>query len=271
MKVNKKVKKLWVEEGVKVAKGINDQNSAAGLISNMPEFIRFRTETELKHLFRKYDFSNKSVLDIGCGPGRLSIEMGRRSKCLVGIDLSSDFVDLAKQNALINDLDNVDFYCTDLYELGLNQKFDIVFIGGVLLYFTDDEINEVLLYLKDRYLKPGADIIIREPMSYLGKREETNIDIKRTKLEYEAIFNSAGFQLSYSKETFIHCPPFKYYTSLSSEKRNKKLIVIFFRILFTINGKLDWFFQQLGPSYVNNVSKNWTIKQNYMFFSLDEK
>lgn len=268
MKNSKKedIRDLWRREGEKVQSGENDLNSAAALIDNMEEYVRFRTETEMRHLFSKYDFKGKTLLDIGCGPGRLSFIFAQKCEFVYGIDFSKGFIEVAKEEQQRRNIENVQFENISLEYLKVDRKFDTVFIGGVLLYMTDEEIVSQLTQLKENYLVQHGDILIREPVSYLGKEEVTDIDIKRTPEQYISLFSQAGFELIYTNETFMHSPFFKYYERMSTTKRKRMLIRILFRFLFRINSLLDPTFLSFGERYKKRVSKNWTIKQKFFFF-----
>lgn len=268
MKDNRKedVRTLWDREGEKVKSGENDLNSAAALISNMEEYVRFRTETEMRHLFSRYDFKGKQLLDIGCGPGRLSFILAQKCSFVYGIDFSKGFIEVAKAQQAENNIRNIQFENTALEDLETSQKFDVAFIGGVLLYMTDDEILQQLAILKNQSLVPNGEILIREPVSYLGKEQHTDIDVKRTAEQYIGLFRKAGFELTYTNETFMHCPFFRFYEKLGEERRQKTFNKLLFRVLFKLNSWVDPLFLSFGEKYKKRVSKNWTIKQKYFFF-----
>ncbi len=260
------VRNLWDREGEKVKSGENDLNSAAALIDNMEEYVRFRTNAEIHHLFSKYNFKGKQVLDIGCGPGRLSFIIARKCDFVYGIDFSKGFIEVAKAQQQQNKISNVQFEDTSLEDLKVEKKFDTAFIGGVLLYMTDEEILIHLAELKQNFLVPNGDVLIREPVSYLGKEQHTELDVKRTSEQYIELFKKAGFDLTYMNETFMHCPFFRFYEGLAEHKRKKAFYRITFRILFKLNSWVDPIFLSFGEKYKNRVSKNWTIKQKYFFF-----
>ncbi|OKP93085.1 hypothetical protein A3842_00075 [Paenibacillus sp. P3E] len=66
---------------------------------------------------------NNCILDIGCGPGRHSLELARRGFKSVGVDISSEFIKYANQ-AAINEKLNAEFLVADARELTFNQEFD---------------------------------------------------------------------------------------------------------------------------------------------------
>ncbi|MDI3477268.1 MAG: hypothetical protein PWQ59_793 [Thermoanaerobacterium sp.] len=72
------------------------------------------------------------VLDIGCGPGRYSMEFARRAKRVTGLDISPKMIQYAMENGKKAGLDNVCFKLISWEELALEEqnwikKFDLVF------------------------------------------------------------------------------------------------------------------------------------------------
>lgn len=264
-----KIQKLWDNEAEKVLKGKNDPFSAATLLDNMEEYARFRTKVEMQHLYSISEFKGKSLLDIGCGPGRLSFLFAKYCSYVLGIDISETFLSIAKQIKDIKRISNIDFKNMSITNINLDQKFDIIFIGGVLLYFDDMEVVRCIREIKNHYLNKNGRIIIREPISYLGRDFKDEQDVKRTEKSIEKLFKLAQMKTIYSKETFMHCPFYRFYKSIPPQNRNKWLYKYTFRFLFAINSLVDPLFLSFNPAYQKIVSKNWTVKQKFMIFQTE--
>ncbi|SDE82314.1 class I SAM-dependent methyltransferase [Sporomusa acidovorans] len=76
--------------------------------------------------------ANAEVLDIGCGPGRYSIEFAHRAQRVTGIDISPKMLEYAGENARRHKLDNILFKLSpwetlNLEEFGWQEKYDLVF------------------------------------------------------------------------------------------------------------------------------------------------
>lgn len=54
-----------------------------------------------------------SVLDVCCGPGRVSVVAAERARCVTGIDSAEKMLDAARANAAERGLDNVEFRLQD--------------------------------------------------------------------------------------------------------------------------------------------------------------
>jgi ubiquinone/menaquinone biosynthesis C-methylase UbiE len=77
------------------------------------------------------------VLDVGCGPGRHSLALAQRGIDVLGIDLSPDFVALARENDT-----TARFETKDVRELDYDAEFDALIClcqGGFGLLGGDDD------------------------------------------------------------------------------------------------------------------------------------
>lgn len=84
----------------------------------------------------------QTILDLACGAGRHAISMGKRGNTVVGIDLSSHSIEIAKETARKEQLSNVFFYIKDMRAFRLNRKFDFVFnLFTSFGYFDTKEDN----------------------------------------------------------------------------------------------------------------------------------
>jgi len=65
------------------------------------------------------------ALDIGTGSGIIALLMARKARFVLGIDVNPKAVELARENARINDIKNVEFRISNLFE-NVEGKFDII-------------------------------------------------------------------------------------------------------------------------------------------------
>lgn len=81
------------------------------------------------------DYSEKTILDLGCGIGVFSKDFSTKAKRVVGIDISEKCIDYAKNK---NGSHNIDYFIMDINNLNLiKEKFDIVFSDMVFNYIED--------------------------------------------------------------------------------------------------------------------------------------
>jgi SAM-dependent methyltransferase len=84
------------------------------------------------------------VLDAGCGPGRHALELAQRGIAVVGVDLSPDFVALARAGATHLP---AEFLEADVRDLSFTNEFDAVIClcqGGFGLLGGDDRELDVI-------------------------------------------------------------------------------------------------------------------------------
>jgi len=107
--------------------------------------------------------TGNSILDVGCGIGRLSIEMAHRvgpSGRVVAIDYSREQLDIAQANAEAEGIENISFVEISAENLTeLNQCFDIVFCRFVLCHLPQPE--QILREICE-CVKPGGHLVNEE-------------------------------------------------------------------------------------------------------------
>ena len=76
--------------------------------------------------------TSMSVLDVGCGPGEVSLlaaELVGETGRVLGIDASVDMLEVAQTRVQTVGLKHVTFQAADLRSLTLDQQFDVL-VGG---------------------------------------------------------------------------------------------------------------------------------------------
>src|SRR5436190_3980583 len=124
-----------------------------------------RTEAEVNRaLTMLRPEGGERVLDLACGSGRHSLELVRRGFSVVGSEISSELVAIAKEEAASQNLEAT-FLEGDLRELDFDGEFDIVLNlnDGAVGYFETDEENHRTFEVISRALKPGGRNLIQVP------------------------------------------------------------------------------------------------------------
>ena len=125
-------------------KWINEQNwyQTINLKQGLATTGKLNTDSRIPW-FDKFDFSNKTVLDIGCNSGQYSLyakKAGARS--VTGLDVNENRIYQAKMLALNEDID-VDFHLAGIEQVAKFGKFDIVICIAVVT-----EVENVLMALR---------------------------------------------------------------------------------------------------------------------------
>ena len=82
---------------------------------------------------------DKSVLDIGCGSGRVCFLLAKEGARVTGIDYARSMIELAKKyQRQLSGVDNIEFLCSDfMSDFTEEKKFDISIALGVFDYIED--------------------------------------------------------------------------------------------------------------------------------------
>lgn len=95
-----------------------------------------------------------SVLDAGCGTGRVAIELDRRGIEVVGVDLDPGMLATARRKA-----PELTWIEDDLATVTLNRRFDVVVMAGnVMIFLTPGSEGAVVANLA-RHLAPGGALV----------------------------------------------------------------------------------------------------------------
>ena len=101
-----------------------------------------------------------AVLDMGCGPGTITVGLARRARAVVGVDTSAEMVDSARRRAADAGLDNASFEVGSAYDLPWDGgSFDVVYAHQVMQHLSDPvrALREAR-----RVLRPGGLVAVRD-------------------------------------------------------------------------------------------------------------
>ena len=124
------------------------------------------------------------ILDMGCGTGRHTLELGRRGYHVTGVDLSDGMLDQARQTAASEGITTVTFQQADATQYAANAKFDRIYCvceGSLGLIGTGENPQEHdMTVLKNLYnaLKPGGKMLITvlNAMRHIRLHSQADVD-----------------------------------------------------------------------------------------------
>jgi SAM-dependent methyltransferase len=99
-------------------------------------------------------FEPASVLDAGCGTGRVAIELARRGIVVAGVDADPDMLERARRKA-----PDIDWTVADLATFDLGRTFDIVVLAGNVLPFVEPSDRAAAVRGCARHLAPGGRLV----------------------------------------------------------------------------------------------------------------
>jgi SAM-dependent methyltransferase len=123
-----------------------------------------------------------SVLDAGCGMGRVAIELVRRGIAADGVDLDADLLAYATRNA-----PHIRWHHADLATMELSQRYGMVAMPGNVMIFCRDADRSAVVARAAAHLVPDGLLVAGFS---LEQREGA-----LTLAEYDELCAAAGLQL----------------------------------------------------------------------------
>ncbi len=102
----------------------------------------------------------RTVLDAGCGTGRVATELARRGIEVVGVDLDEQMLDAALTKA-----PDLDWRSGDLVDVtiadgnGHTREFDVVAMAGNVMIFVAPGTEAAVVANLARHLRPGGHLV----------------------------------------------------------------------------------------------------------------
>jgi ubiquinone/menaquinone biosynthesis C-methylase UbiE len=105
------------------------------------------------------DLKYKSVLDMPCGTGSISLPLLKNAKTLTLIDISSNMLSIAKSNIPDDEKHKVTFINNDFFNIDIKPNtYDLVICLGLLAHVNSPE---QLLNKLSHIISPGGYLIIQ--------------------------------------------------------------------------------------------------------------
>lgn len=119
----------------------------------------------------------ESILDVGCGSGRHSVELAKRGYGVTGIDFSTQLIAAGQRTIEEQGLLNlVTLYCGDAREYELARQFDYaICLYDVIGSFASDAENVHLVENMYRHLRPGGLLLASVMNGELTAAKATNV------------------------------------------------------------------------------------------------
>lgn len=171
-----------------------------------PQFRAFFEERVISELLTNHLFKlnkNMTVLDLGCGGGRWCVYFAERCGHVIGVDISPSSLKIAEEYARLNNQGGkIQFVCSSIPDFLPTQKLDLVFIGGVANYLSDESLSTTLDALSS-HMGDDAVFIIRDSIANKGHEIDRGYFTRyRTLDEFETVMGHRGFKLIGRRSAF---------------------------------------------------------------------
>jgi SAM-dependent methyltransferase len=122
----------------------------------------------------------KTVLDAGCGTGRVAIELARRGIDVEGVDIDEGMLGRAREKA-----PEIEWHLDDIATVDLGRQFDVIVMAGNVMIFLAPGAEGAVLKNMARHLAPGGKVVagFQLSMGYLELEE------------YDRLAEEAGLEL----------------------------------------------------------------------------
>lgn len=131
-----------------------------------------------------------TVLDAGCGTGRVAVELARGGIEVVGVDLDPSMLATARRQA-----PEVTWVQADLTRLALGRTFDVVVMAGNVPLFTPPGTQAALVAGVGRHVAPGGRLVAG-----------FSLDRGYTTDDYDTHAAAAGLELTERYATWDRAP-----------------------------------------------------------------
>ena len=122
---------------------------------------------QLDRVLARHPVARGMCLDVGCGTGVWLEQLARRFAHVDGIDLSAQMVASANARIAAHGVANARVEQGSVADLAPGRVYDLIFVGGLLMYVDDVQLDDVVARLAAR-LAPGGVMILRES-TYAGR------------------------------------------------------------------------------------------------------
>lgn len=150
------------------------------------------------------DYNAKDVLEVGCGPGHISLELARNGFNVTGIDISKEAIKVAnklkKENPFKKNFGNLVYLRKSFQDFKAEKKFDAICFLLSLHHFED--LDKILLKVKKLLRKNGRIIVVEPAVDWFSEKNAFFVGALRVLLSY---FNAwyENLNLPENEEDFL--------------------------------------------------------------------
>ncbi len=145
------------------------------------------------------------VLDYGCGPGLMTNQFTKHAKEILGLDISSKMIDVARRNAKEDKIENIEYIQSTIFDEKFEHESFNVITAFNVLHLVEDErktmkrINELLnpggLFISETVCLDEKKSFLRFVFKLIGKMGIVPNLIHYNSSELENLIKESKFQI----------------------------------------------------------------------------
>lgn len=145
----------------------------------------------------------KSILELACGTGIVSVELANLGHKVTGLDLSEEMIELAKERTTDED-ELLSFEVGDMLDLGKNEMYDVVTCYSDSLCYMPDE-SSVATVFKNVYdaLKPEGQFLFDVHSIFKIEEEFSEYSYHYQTDDFAFLWESYPGEVEHSVEHFL--------------------------------------------------------------------
>lgn len=134
---------------------------------------------------------SSTLLDIGAGIGEWSRIFAKKIKSVCAVDYSEAMIEKARAKAAEENIDNIKFVVSSAEDYIDKNKYDIIFISGLILYLSDEGLLRLSKNIAEMSHE-GTILFLREPIGTIGRYEIEDRYSPELKANYSAVYRERG-------------------------------------------------------------------------------
>lgn len=164
---------------------------------------RYETEGLIElvlNTIKSNDIEVSNILDIGTGTGCIDIVLSKKlnNPNISTIDISSDALELAKENYKLNNVNNIEVINKDIFEFNTNNKYDLI-ISNPPYVDINEEVDE-----ETKYEPQNAIFADNEGLVFYEKiiKESVNWTNNKSILAFEIGYKQGDYLIEYARRYY---------------------------------------------------------------------
>jgi len=127
------------------------------------------------------DSNVKTILDVGCGSGRYSLDLAKNGMTVTGVDLAQEMLNIARTNTQKAGFESNTYIVGSYFDVEIHKKHDAAILMGLFDYISNPEElffklkRDTSKYILASFPKPGG---------FLGWQRKIRYNMRKCQLFY---------------------------------------------------------------------------------------